>query len=76
MYTFNHSINETGTFVNVDLKCERRIKMDSILHPVSGESGYFCSIQEKVLIDAVFTDYAINQLVTESSANGRGVEHD
>lgn len=71
MYIFNHNINETGTFVNVNLKCERRIKMDSILHPVSGESGYFCSIQEKVLIDAVLKDFVVNQLVL-TSADGRG----
>ena len=50
--------------------------MEKIFHPISGESGYFASEKEKVLIDAVFTDYAVNQLVTESSANGRGVEHD
>lgn len=47
--------------------------MEKIFHPVSGEKGYFASEMEKTLIDAVFTDYAINQLVvTESSANGRG----
>ena len=45
--------------------------MDSILHPVSGESGYFCSIQEKILIDAVLKDFVVNQLVL-TSADGRG----
>ena len=47
--------------------------MQKIYNPVSGEEGYFCSEQEKVLIDAIITDYSMNQLVTqESSATGRG----
>jgi hypothetical protein len=51
--------------------------MEKIFHPVSGEEGYFATEKEKNLIDAVLTDYAINQLVvTESSAVGRGVEHE
>jgi hypothetical protein len=44
--------------------------MDRIYHPVSGEEGYFCTSQEKILIDAILNDYSMNQLVT--SANGRG----
>lgn len=49
--------------------------MEKIFHPVSGESGYFASEKEKTLIDAIFRDYAINQLVvTESSHDVRGVE--
>ncbi len=50
--------------------------MDKVFHPISGESGYFCSESEKVLIDAILIDYSIkNQLdvVQESSATGRGV---
>lgn len=50
--------------------------MDKVFHPISGESGYFCSESEKVLIDAILVDYSIkNQLdvVQESSATGRGV---
>ena len=46
--------------------------MERIFNPVSGESGYFCTEQEKVLIDAILHDYSMNQLVT--SADGRGVE--
>ena len=45
--------------------------MNKILHPVSGESGYFCSEREKVLIDAVLKDFVVNQLVL-TSADGRG----
>ena len=45
--------------------------MEKIYHPVSGQTGYFCTEKEKTLIDAVLTDYAINQLVV-TSANGRG----
>lgn len=50
--------------------------MKKIFHPVSGEEGYFCSEQEKVLIDAVLNDYYMNQLVTNESStvNSRGVE--
>ena len=48
--------------------------MDLINHPVSGESGYFCSEMEKVLIDAILCDYRMNQLVvTTSSRSERGV---
>ena len=50
--------------------------MNKIFHPVSGEEGYFCSEQEKVLIDAILHDYSMNQLVTNESStvNSRGVE--
>ena len=44
--------------------------MESMIHPISGEHGYFASEKEKVLIDAILCDYSMNQLVT--SANGRG----
>ena len=44
--------------------------MDKILHPVSGESGYFCTETEKVLIDAILCDYSSQLVVT--SADGRG----
>ena len=48
--------------------------MDKIFHPVSGENGYFCTEQEKILSDAILSDYSMNQLVSqEASANGRGV---
>ena len=49
--------------------------MESILHPISGENGYFCSEKEKILIDAIIQDFSINQLVVhESSRNHvRGV---
>ena len=46
--------------------------MDKIFHPVSGEHGYFCTETEKVLIDAVLKDFAVNQLVV-TSTDGRGV---
>lgn len=49
--------------------------MDCILHPVSGEEGYFCTKQEKILIDAILHDYS-SQFVLNSSANGRGVNHE
>ena len=45
--------------------------MEKIFHPTSGENGYFCSEQEKDLIDAIITDYSMNQLVV-TSADGRG----
>lgn len=46
--------------------------MESIMHPVSGENGYFCSEREKILIDAILHDYSVNQLVITSSRSERG----
>ena len=47
--------------------------MESILHPISGENGYFCSEREKILIDAILIDFSVNQLVvTDSSRSARG----
>ena len=46
--------------------------MDSIIHPISGEHGYFCSEKEKDLITAIIKDFVVNQLVV-TSADGRGV---
>lgn len=50
--------------------------MRNIFDPVSGEEGYFCSKQEKVLIDAILVDYSMNQLVIQESSRSdvRGVE--
>lgn len=49
--------------------------METIIHPISGENGYFCSEKEKVLIDAILSDYSMNQLVLhESSRSARGGE--
>lgn len=50
--------------------------MEKIFHPVSGEKGYFATEKEKNLIDAVLSDFAINQLVVTASANSRGVGHE
>lgn len=47
--------------------------MEKIYHPVSGEDGYFCTNQEKVLIDAILSDYS-SQFVLNASHNvGDGV---
>ena len=46
--------------------------MDKIIHPISGETGYFASEKEKLLIDTVLKDFVLNQLVL-TSADGRGV---
>ena len=49
--------------------------MENIIHPISGENGYFCTNEEKILIDAILRDYSMNQLVLqESSRSARGVE--
>ena len=49
--------------------------MENIIHPISGEKGYFCSLKEKTLIDAIIQDFNINQLVVQSSShNVRGGE--
>jgi len=42
--------------------------MERIYHPTSGERGFFCSDEEKILIDAVLVDFSINQSVLESSS--------
>ena len=70
MFTCNFTIY-VGVYCKV-LKKNRLgvMKMERIFHPVSGESGYFTTEQEKVLIDAIIHDYN-NQLVV-TSADGRG----
>lgn len=52
--------------------------MEKIIHPISGESGYFATNKEKTLIDAVLSDYVINQLVVNVSSHNdvRGVGHE
>ena len=45
--------------------------MEKILHPISGETGYFASEKEKILIDTVLKDFVLNQLVL-TSHNVRG----
>lgn len=47
-------------------------KMDKVIHPVSGEHGYFCTETEKSLIDAVLKDFVVSQLVV-TSTDSRGV---
>ena len=46
--------------------------MEYIVHPISGEKGYFASEEEKVLIDAILVDYSVNQLVVTSRERGVG----
>ena len=48
--------------------------MEKIFHPVSGEVGFFCDEQEKILIDAILSDYSMNQLVLQeaSTVDSRG----
>ena len=41
--------------------------MESILHPISVETGFFCTIKEKNLIDAILTDYSIKMVLQDSS---------
>lgn len=47
--------------------------MEMIFHPVSGEKGFFATEQEKVLIDAILSDYSMNQLVLTSAQSRGGV---
>ena len=46
--------------------------MDSILHPVSGEKGYFCTETEKLLIDAILNEFSNQLVIQETSASRRG----
>lgn len=56
----------------VDNKMTRgTIKMDSIIHPISGEQGYFLSQSEKDIVDVVLTDFKNRHLVV-TSADCRG----
>lgn len=45
--------------------------MIDIIHPVSGEHGYFCTNQEKEVIDAIISDFRSKHLVV-TSADCRG----
>lgn len=48
--------------------------MEKMIHPISGEKGYFTTEREKVLIDAILHDYSMNQLVlSKTSHDVRGV---
>ena len=40
--------------------------MDTILHPITGEQGYFCSNKEKTLIDAILNDFNQSILIPHS----------
>jgi len=44
--------------------------MYSIFDPISGEKGFFCSLSEKAIIDAVLMDFQERQLVTTPSESG------
>ena len=46
--------------------------MEKMIHPVSGEKGFFTSENEKAIIDAVF-NVNINQLLLDTSSDARGV---
>lgn len=46
--------------------------MERIIHPVSGEIGFFCSEKEKILVDAILVDYSNQLVVTEASPSVRG----
>lgn len=50
--------------------------MEKIYHPVSGESGFFCSEKEKILVDAILVDYSNQLVVTDASLSQRGVENE
>lgn len=46
--------------------------MENILHPISGENGFFCTPQEKELIDVALSDFKSRHLVV-TSHDVRGV---
>lgn len=50
--------------------------MERIIHPISGESGFFCSEKEKILVDAILVDYSSQLVVTDASLSQRGVENE
>ena len=42
--------------------------MESIIHPQTGEHGYFCTCKQKVLIDAIVNDFN-NQHILQSASH-------
>ena len=48
--------------------------MYKILHPVTGEHGYFASEQEKVLIDAILNELSCQFVPPHESVRGGDVE--
>ena len=46
--------------------------MEFLLHPISGEKGYFATEKEKVLIDAIISDYSNQFILQSSSRSARG----
>ena len=40
--------------------------MDLINHPISGETGFFCTPHEKEIIDAIVNDFNNKHLVVTS----------
>ena len=50
--------------------------MQRITHPISGETGFFCSEKEKSIIDAIIGDFNSRHLVVHSSRSARGVVDD
>jgi hypothetical protein len=38
-------------------KSQEVLIMEKIIHPVSGENGYFCSEKQKLVIDAIIDDF-------------------
>lgn len=43
--------------------------MEKLIHPISGETGYFATEKEKTLIDAVLKDFLISQFVLQVSSH-------
>ena len=42
--------------------------MEKLIHPISGETGYFATEREKNVIDAVLKDFLISQFVLQVSS--------
>ena len=65
-YSYNYLIVPVSNSCEFYMSKEETI-MDKIFHPVSGESGFFCTEQEKLVIDI-----ALENMLYHSSATGRG----
>lgn len=48
--------------------------MDRIIHPVSGETGFFASEREKLIIDVALKQMLVNSIVTSAVGRGEGSE--
>ena len=48
--------------------------MERIIHPQTGENGYFCTCKQKALVDALVSNFSSQLLLQSSHEDVRGGE--